>query len=52
MTPPAENAAFIAAIAVAILFFAASALAHRVTCLTPQCLVAGAIVHALTPQHE
>jgi hypothetical protein len=50
MTPPAENAAFIAAVVVAVLFFAASALAHRVICLTPQCLGAAVIVQALTPQ--
>jgi hypothetical protein len=51
MTPPAENAAFIAAIAVAaIVFFAVSALANRVICLTPQCMGAAAIVQALTPQ--
>jgi hypothetical protein len=42
MTPPAENAAFIAAIAVAaIIFFAVSALANRVICLTPQCMGGG-----------
>jgi len=29
---------------------AASALAHGVTCLTPQCVLAATIVQALTPQ--
>ena len=28
---------------------AASALAHRVTCLTPQCVLAATIVQSLTP---
>jgi hypothetical protein len=51
MTPPTEHATLIAAIAVAaVVFFAASALAHRMICMTPQCVAAGAIVHALTPQ--
>jgi hypothetical protein len=45
MTPPAEHAR-IAAVTLTIVL-AASALAHGVTCLTPQCVAAGAIVQGV-----
>jgi hypothetical protein len=48
MTPPGEHAR-IAAVTLAIVL-AASVLAHGVSCLTPQCVLAGVIVQALTPQ--
>jgi hypothetical protein len=48
MTPPADHAR-IACMTLAVIL-AASALAHGVTCLTPQCVLAGAIVQALAPQ--
>ena len=48
MTPLVMHAR-VAVVTLAVVL-AASELAHRVICLTPQCLLAGAIVQALTPQ--
>ena len=48
MTPLVMHAR-VAVVTLAVVL-AASELAHRVICLTPQCLLAGPIVQALMPQ--